>query len=167
MTLTNSKVQAMSAWQISFTPFPALSKTIMSHDIHSLMMMSGEIHGLTMMSHDIHGHISAHGLTLPCLFIRYCIFQEKQAKLDEVFGPMKPIPMDEYRHLYQMTGIDLDGRREFIVQEMPHIEQAIKHFISFAKTIPGFNELCIDDQIALIKCRNHMFYYLFWMMVDL
>ena len=102
------------------------------------------------------------GSILPCLFIHYFIFQEKQAKLDEVFGPMKPIPMDEYRHLYQMTGIDLDGRREFIVQEMPHIEQAIKRFISFAKTIPGFNELCVDDQIALIKCKKlHVLLFVF------
>ena len=68
-----------------------------------------------------------------------------------MFGPLNLISKDEYSHVYHLTGIDVDGRKERIQEEIPHVEMAIKRFISFAKTIPGFNQLCVDDQISLIK----------------
>lgn len=68
-----------------------------------------------------------------------------------MFGPLRPISKDEYQRIYLSTGIDVDGRKEEIIAEIPHLERAIKKFISFAKSIPGFNKLCIEDQIALIK----------------
>ena len=68
-----------------------------------------------------------------------------------MFGPMKPIPKDEYMQIYQSTGIDIDGRQEMIKHMIPCIEKAIKRFIAFAKALPGFKDLPIDDQIALIK----------------
>ena len=49
------------------------------------------------------------------------------------------------------AGIDVDGRREMIKHMIPCIEKSIKRFIAFAKALPGFKELPIDDQIALIK----------------
>ena len=68
-----------------------------------------------------------------------------------MFGTMKPIPREEYMQIYLSTGIDVDGRREMIKHMIPCIEKAIKRFIAFAKALPGFKELPIDDQIALIK----------------
>lgn len=53
--------------------------------------------------------------------------------------------------IYQCTGIDVDGRKEYLMNELPHLEAAVRRFISFAKTIPGFNNLSTDDQISLIK----------------
>ena len=50
-----------------------------------------------------------------------------------------------------IPGIDVDGRREMIKHMIPCIEKSIKRFIAFAKALPGFKELPIDDQIALIK----------------
>ena len=64
---------------------------------------------------------------------------------------MRPIPHHEYVRIYQTTGIDVDGRREMLKHMIPCIEKAIKRFITFAKALPGFIELPIDDQIALIK----------------
>lgn len=78
-------------------------------------------------------------------------YLEKKALQNEVFGPLRPISKDEYQRIYMSTGIDVDGRKEEIIAEIPHLERAIKKFISFAKSIPGFNRLCIEDQIALIK----------------
>lgn len=69
----------------------------------------------------------------------------------EVFGPMKPLAQHEYSRIYQATGIDVDGRREMLKHMIPCIEKAIKRFITFAKALPGFVELPIEDQITLIK----------------
>ena len=74
-----------------------------------------------------------------------------------MFGTLKPISRDEYMQIYQTTGIDVDGRREMIKHMIPCIEKAIKRFIAFAKALPGFKDLPIDDQIALIKGKWNMF----------
>lgn len=92
-----------------------------------------------------------------------------------MFGSMKPIPREEYMRIYQSTGlyprnrceiiaqkyfgleillllgIDVDGRRELITHMIPCLEKSIKRFIAFAKALPGFKEIPIEDQIALIK----------------
>ena len=82
--------------------------------------------------------------------------QEQKALRQEVFGPMKPIPKDVYMNIYQTTGIDVDDRRKMIEDYfVPHIEDCVKRFINFAKAIPGFNQLGLDDQIALIKGNKH------------
>jgi hypothetical protein len=76
----------------------------------------------------------------------------EQRKLSQMmFGSMKPITYQEYLKIYQSTGIDVDGRRAMLKHMIPCIEQAIKRFISFAKSLPGFKELPLDDQINLIK----------------
>ena len=72
---------------------------------------------------------------------------------NEIFGPLKTMSRDEYSTFYEATGIDVDGRRELVTKFMPELEQSIRHYISFAKAIPGFNSLCMEDQIALIKGR--------------
>ena len=59
----------------------------------------------------------------------------------------------------------MDGRREMIKHMIPCIEKSIKRFIAFAKALPGFKELPIDDQIALIKGKAKQFcvkFYLFF-----
>ena len=76
-----------------------------------------------------------------------------------MFGTMKPIPREEYQQIYQSTGIDIDGRREMISQMIPCIEKAIKRFIAFAKALPGFKELPIEDQISLIKGKCRYIFY--------
>lgn len=64
---------------------------------------------------------------------------------------MKPVSTDEYMKIYESTGIDIDGRRDLIASMFPNLEWRIKRFISFAKTVPGFVELPMDDQISIIK----------------
>ncbi len=68
-----------------------------------------------------------------------------------MFGPMKPISREDYFRIYKETGIDIDGRREMVTNMVPAIEKSIKKLIVFAKVLPGFKELPINDQIALIK----------------
>lgn len=78
-------------------------------------------------------------------------FLEQRELRQEVFGPMKPLPRDEYAHILQTTGIDIDGRKEMFQAEIPHIEQSIRRFITFAKSIPGFSRTPVEDQISIIK----------------
>ena len=62
----------------------------------------------------------------------------------------KYIKLFEYCN-FSTLGIDIDGRREMVAQMIPTIEKAIKRCITFAKALPGFKDLPIEDQIALIK----------------
>ena len=89
------------------------------------------------------------------LFLSLCI-QEQRELQQKMFGTMKPIPREEYMQIYQSTGIDIDGRREMIKHMIPCIEKAIKRFITFAKALPGFKDLPIDDQISLIKGEQRL-----------
>jgi hypothetical protein len=77
--------------------------------------------------------------------------QEQKALKDRLFGELKPVPTEEYMKIYESTGIDVDGRRDLIQSMFPNLELRIKRFISFAKTVPGFLELPMEDQISIIK----------------
>ena len=86
-----------------------------------------------------------------------CRTQEQRSLQQAVFGTMRPLPHHEYLKIYQTTGMDVDGRRAMMVHMIPCIEKAVKRFISFAKSLPGFKDLPIDDQIGLIKGRQPQF----------
>ncbi|XP_076471136.1 uncharacterized protein LOC143301023 [Babylonia areolata] len=77
-------------------------------------------------------------------------FDKCQAQI-EVFGPLGSVSEEEYQHLYQTTGIDVDGRQTFISQFTEVMEEKIRQHIAFVKTIPGFSALSVGDQIRLIK----------------
>ncbi len=76
---------------------------------------------------------------------------------EKLFGPMKPLNWEEYLEIYDKTGVDIDGRKEFFVSSLldeNKTERANEHFIKFMKDVPGFRELCLDDQIGLAKGMN-------------
>ena len=86
-----------------------------------------------------------------CIVIE-CGLQEQNALKQQMFGPMKPLSGDEYNTIFNVTGIDIDGRRELIQNcFIPHIEACVKRFVVFVKAIPGFTRLPLADQIALVK----------------
>ena len=64
---------------------------------------------------------------------------------------MTILSCDEYQQIYQSTGIDVDGRRAWGTKMISNLEGCIKRFISFAKTLPGFKDLPVDDKITIIK----------------
>lgn len=78
-------------------------------------------------------------------------YLEQRALQDKYFGTLKPLPIEEYMKIYEITGIDIDGRRDLIEGFIPYVENCIRRFIAFAKAIPGFKELLTEDQIAIIK----------------
>jgi len=78
--------------------------------------------------------------------------QEQKALKQQLFGPMKPLTGDEYNNIFHMTGIDVDGRRELLQRVLiDTIESSVKRFVNFVKSIPGFIQLPLCDQIALVK----------------
>lgn len=81
-------------------------------------------------------------------------FMEQRALQEKYFGTLKPLPIEEYMKIYEITGIDVDGRRGLIEGFIPYVESCIRRFIAFAKAIPGFKELLTEDQIAIIKASR-------------
>ncbi|KAH3709644.1 hypothetical protein DPMN_069107 [Dreissena polymorpha] len=72
----------------------------------------------------------------------------------QVFGLMKPISIQEYLEFYKSTGIDVDGRGEELITAILHFQKKIVESVKFAKTIPGFRQLCPDDQASLLKASR-------------
>ena len=70
---------------------------------------------------------------------------------EQIYGPLTPLPDDEYERIFQETGLDADGRRQLIKDFMPSHNKGIGKAITFIKTLPGFNKLPKDDRIQLIK----------------
>lgn len=78
----------------------------------------------------------------------------------EMFGKMITIPQDEHKEIYDMTGIDLDNRRELMNFHVRNSERWIRGYISFAKCLPGFRDLTLNDQANLVKFARIEFWFL-------
>ena len=70
-----------------------------------------------------------------------------------MFGAPKPVSAEEYSKIYQLTGIDIDGRRDLVEHMIPRLENNMRQWIAFVKAVPGFQCLPLEDQIALIKSK--------------
>lgn len=71
--------------------------------------------------------------------------------IEELFGPMQPLTREEYCEIYKTTGIDVDGRMERARSLLPSIKKSITSMVKFARYIPGFTELPIEDQVVLVE----------------
>ncbi|CAH1787507.1 unnamed protein product [Owenia fusiformis] len=83
-------------------------------------------------------------------------FKEKQKIYVEAFMEQTkkhgdPLSKQEYHAYYRQTGVDIDGRRNLVEVLFQKMENPIKRLIKFAKAVPGFATLHIDDQAMLIK----------------
>lgn len=77
--------------------------------------------------------------------------KEKYHINKEFFGLEKLLTTEEFNSFYLATGIDVDGRMEMIKKAIEQIQHGIMKYISFARIIPGFENLPTDDKMALIK----------------
>ena len=77
--------------------------------------------------------------------------QEGQTLQENFFGKLAPIPRDEYKEIYDQTGIDIDGRRAIYLQLISNFDAYMKRYSSFIVAIPGFKKLPVDDQLSLVK----------------
>ncbi|XP_013414359.1 retinoic acid receptor beta isoform X3 [Lingula anatina] len=81
-------------------------------------------------------------------------FMEHYKLKQEMFGQLEPITKEEYRMFYELTGIDIDDRKSMVQNWTKTLEDGVKKLIRFAKAIPGFMELSLNDQAALIKAAR-------------
>ena len=69
----------------------------------------------------------------------------------QLFGTMGYVSKEEYFELYNSTGIEIDNRKEMVQEATNYFEEKIAKLVEFAKCIPGFRELQLQDQANLIK----------------
>lgn len=72
----------------------------------------------------------------------------------QVFGKMAPLPKDEYNAVLESTGIDVDGRQEFLRQSALSCQPVLHSYIAFANAVPGFSTLSLEDQCSLLKVSH-------------
>ncbi|XP_061166811.1 uncharacterized protein LOC133175721 [Saccostrea echinata] len=87
-------------------------------------------------------------------------YSEKYNMKNEFFGLKKLLSPEEFNSFYLATGIDVDGRMEMLKKAIEQIQQGIIKYISFARIIPGFEDLPTDDKLALIKASR----FEYWLM---
>lgn len=81
------------------------------------------------------------------------LLQASKKLQEDVFGIKSLLDKDEFEKVYRATGIDVDGRLEFMKKMYGHRERSLMKFITFAKCIDGFNDLSMNDKINLFKCK--------------
>ena len=98
------------------------------------------------------------GTSLSCLPVprqmSISVLQEKRRLREELFGPMSTLPYEEACAIFQTTGLDLGEKRKQVMDHSSMVEKGVKRLITFAKSIPGFKELPMNDQIGLIKSKG-------------
>ncbi|XP_053382745.1 uncharacterized protein LOC123539582 isoform X3 [Mercenaria mercenaria] len=82
---------------------------------------------------------------------RHADYLEQYVTKMQVFGNMSNISKEEYLDFYNQTGIDIDNRQQILIEALKYMEESIGKLVKFAKAIPGFSDLDIDDQVNLVK----------------
>ncbi|XP_069133510.1 vitamin D3 receptor-like [Argopecten irradians] len=86
-------------------------------------------------------------------------YHEEFLAKKELFGDLSSISKEEHRNFYDTTGIDLDNRLEMMSNIATTMENGVTKYIGFAKNIPGFSDLSLDDQAALVKSSRFEFWF--------
>lgn len=81
-------------------------------------------------------------------------FLEYERLQSQVFGTMGPVTRDDYMKLHDMTGIDLGDRGQQVQSAMLFLEDNYHSFVELLKCVPYFEDLHVDDQIALVKAAR-------------
>lgn len=86
------------------------------------------------------------------------LHSERYKQKKELFGPMKCVPRAEFNKLYEEFGIDLDSRMADMKIEVESADDDLECYYNFAKHIPGFYLLPLEDQINLLKFAMNDFF---------
>ncbi|KAH3712382.1 nuclear receptor ROR-beta-like [Dreissena polymorpha] len=85
---------------------------------------------------------------------RQAEYLEKYHLKTQLFGEMRAISRAEFTEFFKATGIEIDGRNEEIECALNFFQKRIAFLVAFAKSIPGFRDLSLDDQASLIKASR-------------
>ena len=118
--------------------------------IHNLMKM------LLKAMHDIQpfGEITTQKEMLSKITAHY----EKYKLKVDVFGRLTAIPDEEYYSFLKNYGIDLDGRWDVLKRSKHELEGVVERYVNYAKQIPGFASLSVNDQANLLKVARCDFF---------
>lgn len=83
---------------------------------------------------------------------------EKYKLKVEMFGRLKAVPDDEYYAFLKNYGIDLDGRWAVLKRSKHELEGVVERYVHFAKQVPGFASLSVNDQANLLKVARCDFF---------
>ena len=83
---------------------------------------------------------------------------EKYKVKVELFGRLKAIPDEEYYSFLKNYGIDLDGRWAVLKRSKHELEDVVERYVHFAKQVPGFASLSVNDQANLLKVARCDFF---------
>lgn len=83
---------------------------------------------------------------------------EKYRLKTEIFGRLKAIPDEEYYSFLKNYGIDLDGRWAVLKRSKHELEGVVERYVHFAKQVPGFASLSVNDQANLLKVARCDFF---------
>lgn len=74
------------------------------------------------------------------------------------FGKMSNVSQEEYHHLLKNYGIDIDNQWEMLKQGHDKImEPFLDSYCDYAKQLPNFSKLSLNDQISLLKHAHNDF----------
>jgi hypothetical protein len=68
-----------------------------------------------------------------------------------LFGNLKSLSASEYNSFFLATGIDVDGRMDMLTKAAECMQKQIVRYISFVKSIPGWENVHNSDKLTLIK----------------
>lgn len=77
-------------------------------------------------------------------------FEDYKQRL-EIFGNLGLLPRSVYEEFRSITGLELDERHTMMSKNLQQLELRIRNMVKFARRIPGFSNLNIKDQQALLK----------------
>ena len=139
---------------------PALKKKlrssfILAHDMETLQL--------------INTLVSAQEILYPCMRkyfnkdfadIINREFLEKTQLHSELFGNLKTLSTSEYNSFFLATGIDVDGRMDMLTKAAECMQKQIVRYISFVKSIPGWENVHNSDKLTLIKASRFEYWLL-------
>ncbi len=64
---------------------------------------------------------------------------------------MAPLDWEEYKNIYNETGLDIDGRKKILGDCAASAQKIMEHYLGFCYSIPGFRDLLQDDQMGVLK----------------
>ena len=68
-----------------------------------------------------------------------------------MFGKLGTLPQSVYEEFHNLTGIEIDDRKDKMTIVALELEKWIVNMVKFARRLPGFSELSQADQITLLK----------------
>ena len=84
----------------------------------------------------------------------FFVMQDSYLLKKETYGNLSTLSEEEFNEFYETTGLKLDNRHEMMEGITKHIEYVVTKFVQYAKALPGFTSLPIEDQANLIKSKS-------------